>query len=284
MATADVTPGRSEAARLALSAWAIEKQLRGRPDSERGRVMALRIQRRLLATLEQERHVPPEKRSFLEISDGSPAAVLLLHGATGSPADLRPLADHLHAGGLTVMGQRLPGAAAAFGDPPRVRWRADLQQATQVYDMLERLHQRVYIVGLSFGAALALHLGRRRQPAALALLAPALVPRVSVFVRLLLRLKIHHLGWVRRRAGWNLELLDAMEKARGRVGRVKAPIYAAQCEDDATISPASLRLLQRRSRHRAGRFRLFASGGHAILRAHGESVLNAEILEFFRRG
>jgi pimeloyl-ACP methyl ester carboxylesterase len=137
-------------------------------------------------------------------------------------------------------------------------------------------------VGHGFGASLAIHLARREPTARLALLAPALVPRVTIFERLFLRMKLHRLRWLRPRLGWSPEILEAMETARQQVPRLRAPVYAAQCEDDERISPISLRVLQKRVRHRASRFRIFPSGGHQVLAAHGESSLHAEILEFFR--
>jgi esterase/lipase len=71
-----------------------------------------------------------------------------------------------------------------------------------------------------------------------------------------------------------------MDKARGKIGQVGAPIFAAHCEDDDQASPSSLRILQNKARNRASRFRIFPEGGHAILTVHGEDVLYEQILEF----
>ena len=95
---------------------------------------------------------------------------------------------------------------------------------------------------------------------------------------------IHRLGWLRPRFGWTEEVLAGMKNARMLISKLRTPVYAAQCDDDEVVSSLSLRVLQKRARHSASRFRAFPSGGHAILAAHGESALHNEILKFFRKG
>ena len=43
-------------------------------------------------------------------------AVLLLHGYTGAPSEMRPLGDYLHALGYTVSCVRLPGHGTSIKD------------------------------------------------------------------------------------------------------------------------------------------------------------------------
>ncbi len=78
------------------------------------------------------------------------------------------------------------------------------------------------------------------------------------------------------------KISNALDKARGGVSKLKLPIYAAHCEDDDHASPASLRFLQRKSRHTGSRFQIFPTGGHGILAAHGEDHLYGEIVKFCR--
>jgi esterase/lipase len=73
-----------------------------------------------------------------------------------------------------------------------------------------------------------------------------------------------------------------MESARSQISRLRLPVYAAQCDDDEHISPISLRVLQKRVRHRASRFRAFPSGGHDLLATHGAEDLHGEILSFIQ--
>ena len=74
--------------------------------------------------------------------------------------------------------------------------------------------------------------------------------------------------------------MEGMDKARARVGKLRIPIYAAQCDDDDRACPTSLRILQVKARNKASRFQVFPEGGHAILANHGKDVLYPQILQF----
>jgi len=242
--------------------------------------MTLRARQKLVASYEKARNIPDQDRSFLRVKEDAKGSFLLIHGVSTRPGDLHELAGVLYDAGFNVYVLRLPDYGTPGHTISEVSWESALQQTRQCFQLLARSGDRVHVVGMGFGAALALHLGREEKVASLVLLAPAIMPRESFFQRLLVRLKLHRLDLVHRWLGWNADLMEGMDKARGGIGQIKAPIYAAQCEDDDRASPNSLRILQRKARHSASRFQVFPEGGHAILSAHGKSVLFKEILRF----
>lgn len=268
--------------RHALTTWELEATRGQRPDTPRARATLLRAHQKLRTELEERRGVPPADRSLILGGDEGADAVLLIHGATSTPAEVRPLAEAIHAAGFSVYAPLLPthaNLAPGLGD---VLWRACLQEVRLRLRFLREVGPRVHVVGLSFGAALAIHLAAEDKPQSVVLLAPALEPRLPLYVRLLLRLNVHRLQWVRRKYGWSLEVLEAMEKARPLLSRLDMPVYAAQCQDDERIAAVSLRMVQRKARHKASRFRLYPSGGHRILQTQGPAGLHAEIVDFLR--
>ncbi len=98
------------------------------------------------------------------------ARCLLLHGFTGSPAEVRYLGERLHARGFDVLAPCLPGHGHDAGaDAGAADWLAAARQA------LEERGPEVRIAGLSMGALLGVLLAAERpdRVAALALLAPA---------------------------------------------------------------------------------------------------------------
>ena len=116
-----------------------------------------------------------------------PDAVLLLHGFGDTPQALGYLADALHARGWTVHAPLLPGhgrTLRAFAAATADDWE---RAAVAAYEALRARHDRVAVVGLSMGGALATLLARH-DPAmpALVLLAPylAMSPRVRRLARL----------------------------------------------------------------------------------------------------
>ncbi|HVP67619.1 MAG TPA: alpha/beta fold hydrolase [Anaeromyxobacteraceae bacterium] len=106
---------------------------------------------------------------------GGPDAALLLHGLTGSPFEVRYLADRLHEpGGYRCLGPLLPGHGSAE-ELARTRWRDWVEGARAELLRLSGA-RRTVVVGCSMGALLACVLARdlAGRVDGLVLLAPAL--------------------------------------------------------------------------------------------------------------
>lgn len=92
-------------------------------------------------------------------------ALALVHGFTGSPVSMRPLAELLVADGFRVEVPRLPGHGTHPKDMQRTRyadWRAEVVACV---DRLQQAAQHVVLVGLSMGGTLVLDVassGERR--------------------------------------------------------------------------------------------------------------------------
>jgi carboxylesterase len=113
------------------------------------------------------------------LGDG-PDACLLLHGLTGSPAEMRPVGEALAAAGFRAVGPLLPGHGTTPEDLDTTT-RADLIQAAESAFLSLQGARRVFLCGLSVGGLLAIHLAARSwlreglpDLSALALLAPAI--------------------------------------------------------------------------------------------------------------
>lgn len=265
---------------LTLSAWDMARTRTQTPDSARGQVMMLRTHQRLVASFEKERAIPDPDRSFLRVKEGFQGSVLLIHGVGTGPGDLRELANYLFEQRYIVYVVRLPDYGTAGDTISEISWESSLFHARQCCDLLSRGGDKVHVIGMGFGAALALHLASGHQVASLVLLSPALIPKATPLQRFLVRLKLHRLKFIHRYMTWNPGLIEGMDKARAQIAKLKIPVYAAQCEDDDRASPASLRLLQGKSKHANSRFQIFPTGGHAILAEHGKESLFADILRF----
>src|SRR2546427_383316 len=86
---------------------------------------------------------------------GARSAVLLLHGFTGSPWEVRPLGESLAARGYCVLGPRLPGHGT---DPEAMLYVTHLDWEREAESALASLKNfdRVFVAGLSMGALLRL--------------------------------------------------------------------------------------------------------------------------------
>ena len=76
-------------------------------------------------------------------ADGGPAGVLVVHGFTGNPQSMRPLAEAFAAAGFTVSLPLLPGHGTRIEDMLPTRWADWSTAAEQAYDELAARCERV---------------------------------------------------------------------------------------------------------------------------------------------
>lgn len=91
-----------------------------------------------------------------------PPAVLLIHGFTGSPASLRPMAEALAGAGHPVDLPLLPGHATRWQDLNQTRWQEWYARVDDTLSALLAAHGSAVVGGLSMGGALALRLAQLR--------------------------------------------------------------------------------------------------------------------------
>jgi carboxylesterase len=97
--------------------------------------------------------------------DGSETGVLLCHGFTGSPQSLRPWGGYLAERGLTVRLPLLPGHGTRWQDMRVTGWQDWYAEVDREFRALSERCARVFVFGLSMGAALTLHLAARHGDA-----------------------------------------------------------------------------------------------------------------------
>ena len=93
-----------------------------------------------------------------ELTGGRRVAVLLSHGFTGSPASMRPWAEHLAGLGYAAVVPRLPGHGTSWQDANTTTWQDWYAEVSRAFEDLTADHDAVVVGGLSMGGALALRL------------------------------------------------------------------------------------------------------------------------------
>ena len=88
--------------------------------------------------------------------------VLLIHGLTGTPNEMRVLARGLNRQGFTVYAVQLAGHCGSMEQLAATPWQSWLGSASRGADLLARYVDRVVVGGLSMGAVLALGLAQLR--------------------------------------------------------------------------------------------------------------------------
>jgi carboxylesterase len=213
---------------------------------------------------------------MIQIADfkfaGDRRGVLLIHGLTGTPAEMRLLGKRLHREGFTVHGMQLAGHCGDEDDLLATDWRDWYASVEQAAEQMRGDVDHLFVAGLSMGALLALLLAAER---------PELVDGVGV------------LGATFRYDGWNipriarlsflLPLVKRLGFARKRMfmeeppyglrdERIRNQVSSAMQSGDSTLaglpgnpwhSLADLHLLSRHVRRRLGEVRAPCLVAHA---------------------
>lgn len=115
-----------------------------------------------------------EKNGFF--LKGGEDAVLLIHGITGTPSEMRYLGKALHKAGFTVYCNVLPRHCSTLGELRKVTWQEIADACAADFAFLKQGYRRVFTAGLSMGALMAVHVAYRfpSDVAGIAALAPTL--------------------------------------------------------------------------------------------------------------
>jgi carboxylesterase len=111
---------------------------------------------------------PPSRATSPPAGDGlsflregaNGTGVLLIHGVTGSPVEMKYVAKGLHRRGYTVYAPLLAGHGRDMEALRRTRWQDWYDTVAQSAYLLSALTDRVVVAGVCMGGLLGLHLAR----------------------------------------------------------------------------------------------------------------------------
>lgn len=90
--------------------------------------------------------------------NGNRNGVLLIHGLTGTPNEMRIVAKGLNQAGFTVYAMQLAGHCGDEADLCQTTWQDWYQSVQQAADFLKQHVDHLFVAGLSMGALLSLKL------------------------------------------------------------------------------------------------------------------------------
>ncbi len=191
-------------------------------------------------------------------STGGSSGVLVLHGFTGNPQSMRPLAEVLAAAGFTVELPLLPGHGTSVEDMLPTRWADWSAAAEAAYRDLAGRCERVAVCGLSMGGTLACWLAERHvDVAGLAVVNPLVDPPAHEFGEALRGLLdqgtevIDGLGSDIAKEGAAeaayqgtpvaalLSLFEGVDQVRPALGSITCPTLIVSSRQDHVVAPVS---------------------------------------------
>jgi carboxylesterase len=186
---------------------------------------------------------------------GGATGVLLIHGFTATPVEVKLVAEHLHQRGYTVAGPRLPGHGTTVEELNRCTWRDWTDHVTQAYAELASHCEQVFVGGESMGGLLALYLGSKYpEIAGLVAYAPALraasrlihlTPLLKHFIKILEKNRPGddpHSIVNQRWQGYTVDplpaaaqLLALQRQVKRRLAKITQPLLVMQGRLDTTL-------------------------------------------------
>lgn len=98
----------------------------------------------------------PRYNFFLKGTNGK--GVLLIHGITGTPSEMRYFAKSLNKAGYTVYCNTLPHHCDTLSELKKVTWQEIVESSIQDFKRLRQEEERVFVGGISMGALVAVHI------------------------------------------------------------------------------------------------------------------------------
>jgi len=228
----------------------------------------------------EERTVDPEP---FDLPGEGPVAALCLHGLTGTPYEIRPVAEALARRGMRARGPVLPGHNATPEELARVPHTDWLETAQAELDELRAQHERVFVVGLSMGGLVSLDLASRNPvdavvsigvPLRLTNPATRLIPLLKYLFPMLPKRggpDIRDDAARERHPGYRVmplhsihELQRLQRRVRSRLAEITAPILVAHGALDRTANPEDAREIHGAVRSEERALQFFESSGHVV--------------------
>ena len=230
--------------------------------------------------------------------------VLLIHGFTASPAEMKPLGEFLSEEGCFVYGVRLKGHGTSPCDLDRRSFQEWYRSLDRGYEVLKRSCEKLFVVGFSMGGCLALLLAEEKGTDFSGVVSVSTPLRIRnkniVFANLMnqinrLAAALPYLDGVKRykkgdpensRINYQnipisalKEFKDLMEKTESRLGEIYTPALIIQGRKDPTVDPVSADLIIKKLASPEKKLTLLDMDRHVIVGEKGSEV-HHEILSF----
>jgi len=236
---------------------------------------------------------------FLE---GGPIGVLLIHGFTGAPPEMRRVGDYLHERGLTISAPLLPGHGTTVDEMNRCQWTDWTDHVEKSLADLQTRCETVFVGGLSMGAVLALYLAAHHPelPGVIAYSPAMWLANRLIYLSPILKYVVSKRPKSQEsdltapdadRYIWSYEahptfaaheLLKLLFRTRRLLPRITCPLLVIHSTRDQSIHPQSARLTYRRAGSADKELVTRHNSGHVITVDSEWKLVAARTYEFIQ--
>jgi carboxylesterase len=233
------------------------------------------------------------------VLEGGRVGVLLIHGYTATTAEVRPLAERLHAKGYTVSAPLLPGHNTHPKDANRFTWKDWVASIEAAYRELAINCDQVFLGGESTGGLLALYLGSYHpEIAGLLTYAPALELTLRPIDVLMVYLAAPFIPYIYKQQKedelpWKgyivsplkgtLQLLNLQRQVCPGLINIRRPILIVQGRLDNTVKPEVPGLIYNKVRSVIKEIHWLENSSHCVVLDLELDQVAAITLQFIER-
>lgn len=187
---------------------------------------------------------------------GGKTGILIIHGFTGTPSEMRPMGDYFKEQGYTVYAPLLAGHGTSPEEMEKTTWHDWWQSTLDAYDHLRAEGvERLFVAGLSMGGALALYLASQKPvDGVITMCAPVWIRDRRAYIAGLIRhfipykprtstklpeIEAHLVPYDRTPLKSVGSLIRFVRLVCKKLPEVKAPALIIQARKDETIIPES---------------------------------------------
>jgi len=193
---------------------------------------------------------------------GSKTGILLIHGFTGSPSEMRYLGEYLKDKGFTVNGVLLKGHGTTIQDMNKTSYKDWIKSAEQGYLKLIDECDEIFVVGFSMGGALALHLAQKYDiKGIISLSTPIRILNRQYYIAMLVKYFKFIIGKQQKIVKQKdpfiisydktpikcmVSLMQLINLVKADLHKIEKPILIMQSYGDGTVHPSSANFIYNR--------------------------------------
>jgi carboxylesterase len=234
-------------------------------------------------------------------ADGGADGVLVLHGFTGSPQSIRPLAEAFAEAGFTVELPLLPGHGTSIDDMMQTGWSDWSAAAESAYQDLAGRCRSVSVAGLSMGGTLTIWLATRHpEIKGLVVVNPAVQPMEADLLEIIAGMKAEgattmpgiasdiadpdqvELAYPEMPLDSLLSLNGAWSELDGRIEQIRIPTLIFTSPQDHVVASSNSDVLALALAGPVERVSLDRSY-HVATLDYDRDIINARAVDFARR-
>jgi carboxylesterase len=241
---------------------------------------------------------------------GGRTGILLIHGFTGTPKEMRWMGEYLNQQGFTCLGIRLNGHATDPEDMRRSHWTDWTASVEDGYRLLSDSVDRIYLAGLSMGGVLSLLMSTRLDVAGVvAMSTPHTLPRdpknypiwyIKLYGRFFKYAPksgevpgaswfdkdafVGHISYQQNPVSSIAELKSLLYEMQAALPEIRKPVQLIHSKDDTYVSPENMEKIYAGLLNASDKTKLYVAGsGHVVTRDAARNQVFAAALEFIRR-